>query len=464
MNWGKLYTTLPVSFQNLAVSAYGFRWKKRRFGGIFSEELKKFKQREKFSAAEWQNYLTAQLRVMLLHAFDHVPYYRESFTQAGIKRAELEKFELTDLNKLPYLSKQALRLEGEHKLLSDKREHKGEFFASSGSTGTPTQILFAYPMHQRWSAAFEARIRHWAGVNKDLPRGMIGGRRVVPEGKAKPPFYRYNYFEKQTYFSAYHISADTVRDYVMGMKRNRVEYMTGYAMSNYFLARFIKEAGLKAPQLQAVITSSEKLTNEMRALFAEVYGCKTFDSWSGVEACALVSECEHGGLHISEDVGVIELLDDRGKPVEPGQEGEVVCTGLLNFDQPLIRYKIGDRMRLGSKPCKCGRNMPTIEEIVGRVEDTVVGPDGREMVRFHGIFVGIPKIIEAQVIQWSMTRLEVKLVTMSRLSENECQLIVHRMQSQLGDVEVEINDVDSIPRTANGKFKSVISHIKRYVD
>lgn len=464
MNYGKLYTRLPVSFQNLAVSAYGFRWKKRRFGGIFSEELKEFKQRENFSAAEWQNYLTAQLRVMLLHAFDHVPYYRESFTQAGIKRAELEKFELTDLNKLPYLSKQALRLEGEHNLLSDKREYEGEFFASSGSTGTPTQILFSYPMHQRWSAAFEARIRHWAGVNKDVPRGMIGGRRVVPEGKATAPFYRYNYFEKQTYFSAYHISAETVRDYVLGMKRNRVAYMTGYAMSNYFLARFIKEAGLKAPQLQAVITSSEKLTDEMRSLFAEVYGCKTFDSWSGVEACALVSECEHGSLHISEDVGVIELLDDRGKPVEPGQEGEVVCTGLLNFDQPLIRYKIGDRMRLGSQPCKCGRSMPTIEEIIGRVEDTVIGPDGREMVRFHGIFVGIPKIIEAQVIQLSLTRLEIKLVTMSRLSEDECQLIVNRMQSQLGEIDVEISDVDSIPRTANGKFKSVISHINRSGD
>lgn len=461
MNWGKLYAQLPVSFQNLAISAYGFRWKERRFGGLFSAELNKFKQRENFSTTEWGSYLTAQLRVMLLHAFDHVPYYRESFTQAGLNRSTLEKFERTDLSKLPYLSKQALRLEGENKLLSDKRESKGDFFASSGSTGTPTQILFSYPMHQRWSAAFEARIRNWAGVNKDVPRGMIGGRRVVPEGKAKPPFYRYNYFEQQTYFSAYHISADTVGDYVSGMRRNRVQYMTGYAMSNYFLARFIKEAGLQAPKLRAVITSSEKLTDEMRALFADVYGCRTFDSWSGVEACALVSECEHGSLHISEDVGLIEVLDDQGNPVEPGQEGEVVCTGLLNYDQPLIRYKIGDRMRLGLDPCKCGRNMPRIEAIVGRVEDTVIGPDGREMVRFHGIFVGIPKIIEAQVIQWSLTKLEIKLVAMSKLSDEEYQLIEHRMQSQLGDVEVEINDVDAIPRTTNGKFKSVISHIKR---
>jgi len=254
----KLYANLPVALQHVATSVYGYSWKKRRFGGIFSEELKEFKQRENFSATEWQNYLTAQLRVMLLHAFDHVPYYRETFTQAGLNRSTLEKFERTDLSKLPYLSKQALRLEGEDKFRSDKREVKGDFFASSGSTGTPTQILFSYPMHQRWSAAFEARIRNWAGVTKEVPRGMIGGRRVVPDGKAKPPFYRFNYFEQQTYFSAYHISADTVADYVSGMKRNGVEYMTGYAMSNYFLARVIKEAGLKAHKPRAVITASEK--------------------------------------------------------------------------------------------------------------------------------------------------------------------------------------------------------------
>ena len=71
---------------------------------------------------------------------------------------------------------------------------------------------------------------------------MIGGRRVLPSGDSEPPFYRYNFFEKQTYFSAYHIGPSTVKDYLAGMIDTGVQYMTGYAMSNYFLAQEI-EAG-----------------------------------------------------------------------------------------------------------------------------------------------------------------------------------------------------------------------------
>ena len=175
-----------------------------------------------------------------------------------------------------------------------KREKAGHFFASSGSTGTPTKILFSHAMHQRWMALFESRVRNWAGVNSFIPRGMIGGRRVLPTANNKPPFYRYNSFEKQVYFSAYHINRKNATDYLEGMKRYQVEYMTGYAMSNFFLARFFKEQQLNAPQLKAVLTSSEKLTKEMRQVFKEVYNCKTYDSWSGVEACGLITECEHG--------------------------------------------------------------------------------------------------------------------------------------------------------------------------
>lgn len=451
---------LPVGLQDLAVSGYGYFWKNRRFGGIFENELVRFKDRENFKIFEWENYITQQLRKILIHAFETVPFYRQSFQEAGIKLSELTQFSLSDLPKLPYLEKKDLRSHGKTALISKNRERKGEFFASSGSTGTPTEILFSYPMHQRWSAAIEARVRHWAGVHRHMARGMIGGRRVVPDGVARPPYYRYNIFEKQTYFSAYHISSQTAANYVEGMWRNKVQYMTGYAVSNYVLARFIRDQKLSAPKMQAVITSSEKLTPEMREVFKEVYQCKTYDSWSGVEACGLVSECEYGSLHVSPDVGILEILDEQGKPVEPGQEGEVVCTGLLNFDQPLIRYRIGDRMRLGSQPCKCGRNLPVIDEIIGRVEDVVIGPDGREMVRFHGIFVGIPKIVEAQIVQWAIERIEAKIVSEQSLSHEERSLIIKRIKSQLGEVQVVVNEVESIPRTAAGKFKAVISYIR----
>jgi phenylacetate-CoA ligase len=237
--------------------------------------------------------------------------------------------------------------------------------------------------------------------------------------------------------------------------------MTGYAMSNFFLARFFKEGNFQTPELKSVITSSEKLTPEIRQMFREVYNCKTFDSWGSVEACGIVSECEHGRLHISPDAAIIEILDEDLKPVAPGVAGDIYCTGLLNYDQPLIRYKIGDRMVWSHEDCSCGRRMPVIKEIVGRTEDVVIGKDGREMVRFHSVFYGLEKIKMAQVIQEQIDTIHIKVVPETSLDKEEQQLIRQRIISQLGEMNITIEETSNIPLNNNGKFQAVISKVKR---
>lgn len=443
------------------ISGYGYQWKKRRFGGVFPAAYKAAKDREGFSKEKWLDYQNEQLRKIVLHTYKHVPFYKRKFHEARLSSGELTKINSDSLHHLPVIIKDELRQFGTSTLLSSVRERRGQFFASSGSTGTPARILFSHAMHQRWFALFEARVRNWAGVNSFIPRGMIGGRRIIGDAENQPPFYRYNSFEKQVYFSAYHISKRNAEDYLQGMNKHHVEYMTGYAMSNFFLARFFKELSIEAPQLKSVITSSEKLTKEMRKVFTEVYNCKTFDGWSGVEACGLISECEHGNLHISPDAGIIEVLDDDMQPVEAGVAGTVYCTGFLNYDQPLIRYNIGDSIILSNETCSCGRAMPVVKEIIGRTEDVVIGKDGREMVRFHSIFNGMAAIKKAQVIQESLDDIIVKVVVEDKLLQKERVLMASRIKSQLGDVTVFIEEVENIPLAANGKFKAVISKIKR---
>jgi phenylacetate-CoA ligase len=234
--------------------------------------------------------------------------------------------------------------------------------------------------------------------------------------------------------------------------------MTGYAMSNYFLAKHFKTQNIKVKPLKAVVTSSESLTQEMRDLFYEVYGCKTYNIYGSVEACCLISECEYGSLHISSDIGLIEVLNEHNQPCRLGEVGEIVATSFINFDQPLIRYRIGDMIALSeNQHCDCGRLMPIVKEIIGRIEDTVVGADGRQIVRFHGIFIDLPEIIEGQIIQHTFTEYEVKVVLAYPISKGSTATIIARMQSQLGIVNVKVVPVEFIPRTQNGKFKSVIS-------
>jgi phenylacetate-CoA ligase len=401
------------------------------------------------------------LQKLIINAFENVPYYKNSFEKEGFTASSLKNIKPENLNQLPVLSKDDVRRFGSTSLISTKKEKNTSFFSSSGSTGTPVKILYSHAMHQRWFAIFEARIRNWAGVSSFTPRGMIGGRRIIPGAIGSAPFYRYNYFEKQVYFSAYHINAKNAGNYVEALKKHKVEYMTGYAMSNFFLARFFKENNIEAPVLKGVLTSSEKLTPEMRQMFKDVYKCKTFDSWGSVEACGMVSECEHGKLHVSPDAGIIEILDEDLQPVEAGVAGDVYCTGLLNHDQPLIRYKIGDRMIWSDEVCACGRNMPVIQEIVGRTEDVVIGTDGREMVRFHAVFYGLDKIKKGQVIQDEPASIHIKVECELPLNAEEKALIKERVVSQLGAMKIIIEETDHIPLNKNGKFQAVISTVKR---
>ena len=235
----KIYYHLPLFIQNIGITAFGWHWYKRRFGGIFKVELEKCKAREFWTEQQWNDYQTSLLRKVLVHSFKTVPYFTKLFSTIGLKENNLSSFSLSDLKTIPLLQKDTFRNIGQTELLSASLEPKGEFYSSSGSTGTPTRTLYSLRMHQQYYAIFEARINNWAGINYKVPRGVIGGRRIIREGDSEGPFYRYNFIEKQTYFSAYHISAKTVADYLEGMVQHKVEYMTGYASGNFFLARFL---------------------------------------------------------------------------------------------------------------------------------------------------------------------------------------------------------------------------------
>jgi len=451
----KIYAQSPVALQNAIISTYGYYWKNRRLGDIFKKQLEEFRQRELFTEKDWKLYQTAELRKLLCHAFLCVPFYTDKYSSAGFSLTDFENFELSDVSKLPYLEKDELRQFGKTTLLSTKKL-KGKFYSSSGSTGTPISVYFSKEFHQIWNAAYEVRVRNWAGVNYKMARGMIGGRRILPNANAKPPYYRYNAAEKQTYFSAYHISEKTVQNYVDGLVKHNVEYLVGYAISIYLLADFILKLNIKAPKLQAVLTSSEKLTPIMRRTISTVFDCHVFDAYSGVEACGLISENDKGELLFSPDTGIMEVVDAKGNQVANGEIGEVIATGLLNFDQPLIRYRIGDCVKLSTSQ---NSSMMRIDEIEGRVEDVIIGKNGQKMVRFQGIFVDIEYIKVAQVIQESLDEILINLVVDDGFDKKNEGLIIERLQSQLGNINVEFNYLSEIPKNESGKFKAVISKL-----
>jgi phenylacetate-CoA ligase len=104
--------------------------------------------------------------------------------------------------------------------------------------------------------------------------------------------------------------------------------------------------------------------------------------------------------------------------------------------------------------------MPVVKDIAGRTEDIVTGRDGRKMVRFHGLYINLPNIIQGQVIQKSYDNYIIKIVSQSLLSATEKETITQRMKSQLGnDVTITVEEVKHIPVGPNGKYKAVISEV-----
>jgi phenylacetate-CoA ligase len=453
----RIYAKLPTFMQHLSVSAYGVYWHWLRFGGDYQKYAAGYFQRENLSFSEWQTYQHSQLTRLLSISATKVPYYQHTWTEAQKDAAARG-----DLSGLPLLEKDPLRANPLDFVRQDVHPVPRLVFHTSGSTGTPIATLWSAPELRDSLAVRETRSAHWAGVSFKLPRATFSGRMVEPDPTSKGPYYRYNAAEKQVYFSAFHLRPDSAPQYVEALCKYKIQWMTGYAVSFYLLAKFILEDHLKVPPLKAIITTSEKLTPEMRCVMEQAYGCRVYEEYSTVENALFASECEKGRLHISPDVSVVEILRPDGSHCDAGEVGEVVTTCLMRTYQPLIRYRLGDLAAWDPSPCPCGRAMPVIKEVVGRIEDVVVGPDGRQMVRFHGIFANQPHVREGQIIQEAIDRIRAKVVTVEGFGPVDEQDIIHRIQQRLGvSVQVVVEQVDSIPRTKAGKFKAVVSLLKK---
>lgn len=453
-----LYKKLPIVAQHAAVTAYGLYWRQLRFGSGYPQFVQQYQERECFTKKQWQAWQSEQLKNLLTLCMNHISHYRVHWTDSQ-KRAALAGH----LNALPLLEKDPIRANPKAFLREDMNPSHPQVFFTSGSTGTPISCYYTIPELRQSLALREVRSADWAGVSFRKPRATFSGRMVEPDPVSKGPYYRFNAAERQVYFSPFHLRPDTAQRYVDAMYRHQIEWATGYAVSYYLLARFMLEKGIAPPQyLKAIITTSEKMTSEMRAVMEQAYGCRVYEEYSTVENVIFASECEHGRLHISPDVSVVEILRPDGSPCLPGEAGEVVVTSLSKTYQPLIRFRLGDVAMWDADDCPCGRQMPVIKEVVGRIEDVVIGPDGRQMVRFHGVFVNQPHVMEGQVIQESLNVIRVKVVPTAGFGAADTQEIVQRVQQRLSTgVQVIVEPVNEIPRTKAGKFQAVISKLPK---
>jgi phenylacetate-CoA ligase len=458
-----IYSGLPTWCQHFAVSLGGLKWRHERLSGGFARYSEEFRSRDRWEPSQFKAYIEGELRKVLAHAFLSVPYYRDQWRKEGIVLEDLRRFDAKDLQRLPATPKQPLRDDPTRFLDASVVGSRGlRKYYSSGSTGSPVTVICSVDGHRRFLAAREARSFGWAGVSLRMPRSTMGGRSIIPPGDQSGPYYRYNWSEKQIYFSAYHLNEETVEQYVSALNRWRPEVFTGYAYSHFVLSQLMERRGLSLNyKPRALIMSSEKLTGDMKDSISRSFKAHAYEEYGSIENCVLGTECEAGRLHMNLDFGIVEIVDDECRPVPPGTAGRILGTSLLNDIQPLIRYEVGDLASWDDSPCPCGRNhLPTVKEIIGRLEDAVITRDGRKIVRLDKIFNGLDNIVEGQIVQEEIDKFTVNVVTRADLAELDKHTLSARLRGRLGDVQVEFLRMPMIPRTERGKFRAIISKVK----
>jgi len=193
----------------------------------------------------------------------------------------------------------------------------------------------------------------------------------------------------------------------------------------------------------------------------QAFQCKVYNWYGNAEQVGNIVECEEGNLHVKEDHSFVEFIGPDGRPAQPGELAEMVCTGFGNYAMPLIRYRVGDMAVLSDKKCPCGRSGRIVERIVGRVEDVVVTPDGRHVGRLDHLFKDMLNVKEAQIFQENVNDLEIRIVKRPQFSEKDMRLLMQEARLRLGNkIKIHVRFVDTIKREPSGKLRFVISKVQ----
>ena len=449
-----LYLASPVWAQNVMVAGYGWWWRRRRFGPEFRALVAGLRQRERWRRDQFHAYQTERLADVLRAARRSRHYGPLLADMDGVAESPWDV-----LHRLPTLSKEQLRSRS-NDLLTDAPPKDVLVFRSSGTTGTPTAIYYTRAFHALETAIIEARNLNWGRATCTDRRVMFGARKVCRFEQARPPFWRFSPAENLAYASVYHLAPSHLSAYIRFLRRFKPVVVMGYPSALHAVAEYSRDRSEPLPAARGVFTSAERLHPHMRAAIEAAWQCPVFDRYGAVEGCVSATQCERGRYHVNPEVGVIELLDARGRPVAPGEEGEVVCTGLGNLLQPLIRYRIGDYARWArDQQCPCGRLTPILEGIDGRVEDCCYTADGRRIVRFDTVFKGVDNVRQAQITQEGLRRFTITVVPSAPFGDRDIEQLRANMRLHVGDAGVEVRQVEAIARTPSGKFPAVVCRL-----
>ena len=420
-------------------------------GGHLSSNYQNWKKFDKYSSDELNFLQKENLRKLLVHAKDNIPFYKDFNININADPYE-------EVKKLPLMYKPIIKENIDLLTFGSKENYMKE--ASSGSSGVQG-IVYIDKESQSMHRSIQLHWWHWAGYNpgdKIVQTGATLDRKVIKALK--------DFLFRTKYISAYHLDKNSILKVLDDMSKKSYKHLLGYASSLFVIAKIAKENNINNIKLDSVVSWGDKMFPHFRQLIESQFNTKVYDTYACTEGAMIAGQCPQGSYHIMIPQVYLEVLDENGQDVKPGELGKVYVTRLDNLAMPLIRYYLGDLVELESpdKKCTCGMNYPLLKRVIGRDTDIVKTASGKYMIvhSFTGIFEHIPEIAQFRVIQRDLNGIEIEYIKGQNFNPEILNQITIKIHNYLDEsFPIDFKEVDSIPSTKSGKPQLIQSFLNQ---
>jgi len=399
-----------------------------------------------------------RLRALLADVAVNVPYYRDLFARLKFDPAGVRS--LSDMQALPLLDKPAIRA---HTEAMTHRQARGlARFNTGGSSGEPL-IFFIGKERVSHDVAAKWRATRWWGVDIGDPEIVVWGSPIEHGNQDRLRSWRDKLLRTEL-LPAFEMSEANLDGFVAAIRARRPKMLFGYPTSLSHIARHAERRGQRLDDLGIKVgfVTSERLYDDQRATISRLFGCRVANGYGSRDAGFIAHECPSGGLHLTAEDVIVEIVDPEGRALPPGESGEIVVTHLATKDFPFIRYRTGDVAVLDAARCACGRTLPLVKEIQGRSTDFVVAADGTVMHGLALVYIvrDLPGVRQFKIVQESLLLTRILVVTDRGLDPAQRDEIVRATQARLGQgVTVVVEHVQNIAPEASGKYRYVVSKV-----
>ena len=409
---------------------------------------------EQIAALQWQ-----RLKRLLEHCHREVPYYQRRWRELGVVPADIRN--LDDYAKLPLLTKADIRANFDE-LQADSWRGRLLTKATGGSTGEPMRFGYTRESNDRRTAVMW-RGYEWAGSRMGRRTLFLWGGAVgEPTRTHQLKDAIYNRLFARHVLNSFHMTEANMAEYADAIDRYRPEIIVAYVGPLVRLAQWLIANKRRIWRPQGIIGAAEALHEFQREIIEQAFGAPAFNTYGCREFMLIAAECEkRHGLHVNADHLVVELHKPRHAPPDT-HTGEVVITDLFNYGMPFLRYANGDMATAATEACSCGRGLPLLSRVEGRVLDAIRTPSGHVLPGefFPHMLKDVPGVQRFQLVQRQLDRLDLAIVRGADFDEASLAYIRREVAKVLGDsVELDCHFVDDIPLTPSGKLRVTVSEL-----